>query len=403
MTRPGLVVVSPIPPAQTGIADYTARLLPELVKHWNVTVVVADDDPVPDEYRPDMAVVPYSAWRSVRRVVRADRILYALGNSRHHLHVPDMCQTHGGVVLAHDVRMTALHCLRAAVHPDPHALSTLVGTVHGLEVEREIRSIEDRAPVVESFAEVRRRLEDLNVFLLAPTVIGADLVAVHSHTAARLARLELSRRGCQPVSVVSFGLPPVSVSDRDPRSGLISSFGMVEPEKNPCLIIEALASVRRRIREAHLRLIGPVSTSLDYRLRGLARRLGVEDAFVCTGKVDDKQYREELAMASIAVQMKSRVNGESSAAVGDCLSEGVPVVVSAVGAQRELPADAVVHVPGDVRPHELADILHRILTDRPWQDRLSEGGRSFAQSNSPAKAVADLNALLESAPPPRDL
>jgi len=147
MRRPGLVVVSPLPPAWSGIADYTWRLIPHLSEHWEVSVVVADDDPEPEIGSDEVQVFKVHEWPWAHRMIGAERMLLCLGNSYHHLHVPEMCRAHGGVVLAHDVRSTAFHCLRAAASPDRHLLSRLVEDRHGPELGREVRAMEDLSPV----------------------------------------------------------------------------------------------------------------------------------------------------------------------------------------------------------------------------------------------------------------
>src|ERR1700759_4111118 len=160
MSRPGLLLASPVPPALTGIADYTARLLPYLAEDWELTVLIGDDDPSPRDA--PVRVIRFSDWDRVRRLVHADRMLLCLGNSRFHLHVPAFTARHGGVVLAHDVRMTALQCLIAKGSHDPHALSGVVWERHGRELGSEIRDMELRCPIQESFQELRSRLESAN-------------------------------------------------------------------------------------------------------------------------------------------------------------------------------------------------------------------------------------------------
>ena len=143
--------------------------------------------------------------------------------------------------------------------------------------------MEELSPVAECFDEVRRRLEEANALLLGAAISGAHSVLVHTRLAARLARLELKDMGI-PVSVVPFGHPsPWSVA-RCPVEGRISSFGMVEPEKHPTLLIEALAIVHATVPTATLRFVGPIGRGMTDPLERLAARLSVAEAvFVRTG------------------------------------------------------------------------------------------------------------------------
>jgi glycosyltransferase involved in cell wall biosynthesis len=398
--RPGLVVVSPLPPAWSGIADYTARLIPHLREHWDVSVVVANGDPEPTFVADEVQVFRVGAWRWAQSLIGAERMLLCLGNSQHHLHVPELCDVHGGVVLAHDVRMTALHCLRAAASLDRHQLSRIVDGRHGPELAREIRALEVRAPVAESFAEVRRRLEDANALLFGAAIPGAHSVCVHSRLAARLARLELHDTGI-PVSVVPFGCPSPGSAPREPIRGRIASFGMVEPEKQPALLLEALAVVRTTMPEATLRFVGPLGGGMADLLGRLASRLGVAEAVSWTDRVDDAEYRDELARAAVSVQLRAVVNGEASAAAADCLAAGIPTIVTAIGAHAELPTGATIQARAGASAHEIADHLRAVLSDRDLQQKLSRAALEHAERSSFSAAAAALTEKLSTAPPIR--
>lgn len=397
MTRQGLAVVSPIPPARTGIADYTWRLLPHLADLWDVTVVVADEDPQPTAVPDQLRVVTASEWRWAQRAFGARRMLICLGNSGFHLHVPELCKSHGGVVLAHDVRMTGFHCLRALGSPDRHYLSTIVEERYGPELATEIRSMEDRAPIAESFSEIRRRLEDANALLLGAAVPGASAVCVHSRLAARLASLDLHGSGI-PVSVVPFALPCPWTGARRPVEGRVSSFGMVEPEKQPALLVEALAVLRGWVPNATLRLVGPLGGGMHPLLESTAKRLGVLEAVSWTDRVIEADYREELAQAAVAAQLRSIANGETSAATADCLSAGIPTLVSAIGSQAELPTSAALHVPAGADAYEIASSLRTLLLDRSMQTRLTRAARQYARSSTFPAAAGALTELLLKAP-----
>lgn len=401
MTRPTLVLASPLPPAWSGIADYTARLLPHLAKHWELVVVVADDDPPPLAALEQVTVIHARSWEWYRHLGRLDRLLLCLGNSQFHLHVPEMCARHGGVVLAHDVRMTALHCLRAAASADRHMLSALIAARHGPQLAGEIRAMEERAPVHECFNEVRARLEAANALLLGPAVCGADAVVVHSRLAARLATLDLPESG-PPVSVVPFGHPDPDPGP-DTRAGtVIATFGGVEPEKQPVTLVNALATVRQRIPDATLRFVGSLpNPSLRPLLEQTAARLGVADAVHYCGRLDADAYAAELRRATIAVQLRGVVNGEASAAVADCLAAGIPTVVTDIGAHAELPDTVAVRVPPRITGARLGQDLGRLLEDTERRSRLERSAREYAAGSSFAVAAEALTQALEAAPPPR--
>lgn len=398
MSTPRLAVVGPLPPSWSGIADYTARLLPHLQEAWDVVAVVPDGEPLPGPDAVDCPVVHSSSWPWVVGATNVDRMLVCLGNSRFHIDAPAILTRHGGVVLAHDVRMTALQCLIAVASPDPHYLSSVVANRHGPELAGVIRRIEDRTSIASAFSEARRRLEDVNALLLRPTIGRADRVVVHSETAARLAALELGDRAAPPIDVVPFGHPRPA-EDHDRGGSVVAAFGMIAPEKQPDKLIESFAIAMKEHPAAELRLVGEAGPAYLDHLRAVAQRCGVAPSVTFTGRCDPSAYEQHLRQATIAVQLRSVVNGEASASLADCFAHGLPVVVSRVGAQAELPPDVADQTPVDASPEQLAAQISSLLANGARRKRLSEGCIQWAEQHSFAAAAAALTQVLRAAPP----
>jgi glycosyltransferase involved in cell wall biosynthesis len=142
-----------------------------------------------------------------------------------------------------------------------------------------------------------------------------------------------------------------------------------------------MAIVRRQHRDARLVFVGPTATT------DIA---GAE----FTGAVDADVYRDWLNRASVAVQLRVSTNGESSGAVGDCLTAGVPTIVTAIGPARDLPDDAVVKVGADVDVATLAARITALLDETDARRRLHDGGRRYAAEHSFARAARALYDLL---------
>ncbi|MBV9672622.1 MAG: hypothetical protein JO076_07325, partial [Verrucomicrobia bacterium] len=98
--RPALAFISPLPFERTGIADYSARLLPCLAKHYEIICVV--DQPE----RIDPSICSQFPIRDMRwfekNGVKFPRILYQLGNSPAHRHMLPLLEQFPGVIVLHD-------------------------------------------------------------------------------------------------------------------------------------------------------------------------------------------------------------------------------------------------------------------------------------------------------------
>ncbi len=401
MSKPSLLVVSPLPPAWSGIANYTDQMLGSLARDWKITVMIGDGEEQPRDIDGEMSIIHRSSERWLFAVEPPQRILHHIGNSAYHLHVPDLVARHGGVVLAHDVRMNALQCFRAFRSNSQNALSTMVERRHGSRLADEFRSWEARGGVTKHFHEVRSRLDEINAYLLGAAVEGADAIAVHSEFARRIALTELP--GSTAVSVVPFGHRPTRPRQhgRIGQASTVSTFGFVAPEKNALLLIEAFATAVNAQPGLQLRFVGHVDPAFHRHLLDRAAQFGVSQAVHFTGRVTDTEYLHELEIADVAVQLRALANGEASAAIADCLSASAPTLVTDFGAQGALPNDAVWKVPFGIDPQGLANEMLLVLGDSAVREQLSARARSYADANSFDNAASALTTLLLASPATR--
>ena len=98
--RPLLAFVSPLPPEQTGIADYSAKLLPDLARHYEIICIV-DQPEVTDGWITAELPIRNVSWFE-ENVGRFERILYQLGNSLSCKHMFAIIERSPGVVDLHD-------------------------------------------------------------------------------------------------------------------------------------------------------------------------------------------------------------------------------------------------------------------------------------------------------------
>ena len=98
--RPRLAYVSPLPPQRSSIADYSVELLPELARHYDIDVIVAQPT-VADPWIHANCPIRDLAWFK-QNGHSFDRILYHFDNSTFHQYMFDLLESHPGVVVLHD-------------------------------------------------------------------------------------------------------------------------------------------------------------------------------------------------------------------------------------------------------------------------------------------------------------
>jgi glycosyltransferase involved in cell wall biosynthesis len=388
--RPRIAFVSPLPPQRSGVADYSRRLLRELVRLVDVDAFV------------DVRYGPSEAPRgvSLRRLhvfeqaeaARGgyDATVVCLGNSEHHAEALALLTRRPAVVLAHEVRLTGLYAWSALERPDlePRSFWEALDSMYPDRLPPEL----GRSGWL-NFPEYDR----YGVLMAREAIARSTRYLVHSSYAATLARLEAAVDDTSKIAVVPFGFPDPTDS-APPRDALVATFGLVAPVKQTAKIVEAFALVAEQRPDAVLAVVGPsVSTEETKRIREAAARRGVSERVRVTGDLPPERFRSWLKRTTVAVELRATSNGESSASVADCLAAGVPTIATAVGSTRELPTNCIVGVDRDVSVVDLAAEITSLLDDPERRSRLSEAGRQHARANSFADAARGLvEAIFES-------
>jgi glycosyltransferase involved in cell wall biosynthesis len=415
--RARVAFVTPLPPAPSGIAAYSFRLIEEIVASDEVALDVFADGPTPSPTAPVGApVYAAPALLAVERLTgRYDRVVYTLGNSHHHLGALALLRERSGVVVSHDVRLTNLYRHETG-DPGllPHGLAARIREMYG----------ESLPPGLGEYNEIQPGDLARYGLLMAREAIGlSEVFLVTSRAAAALARVDAGPPLAGRIDVLPFAVEsprdsrsafaemaeapkdcPIAARwwgrSPEPRSDrpVVAHFGIVDPVKAPELLVDAFASLVRgagRADDAMLAFVGPVSEDLARALADRASAQGIGDLLALTGPLPQERYRAWLAAATLAVQLRRSFNGEASAAVGECLASGVPTVATNLGWLRELPREAVELVPASVDAEGLTAVLAGLLADPARRALLAGAGRDFAARQTfAATARALLAAIL---------
>ena len=164
--------------------------------------------------------------------------------------------------------------------------------------------------------------------------------------------------------------------------------------KQPDRLLAAFAALAHDRPSLRLAFVGPVAAGLRRDLETTVADLGLGDSVIVTGVVGAAEYQQWLATTTVAVQLRAAFSGEASAAVGDCLSSGIPTVVTGIGWLGELPNDVAVKVAPDVGAAELAGAIADLLDDPAERARRREAGRRYSLEHSFEAAAAALLAVV---------
>jgi glycosyltransferase involved in cell wall biosynthesis len=362
---------SPIPPERTGVAAYSALLLPEL------------------ERRVDVVVQPRGATESPADV---DLAVYHVGNNvAGHGWIVEALKRHPGLVVLHDAILHNLVADLTIGRGDSRAYVQALEREGG-PIGRELA----RSALVGDLPPLWTvRPED---FSLAGHILEhADGVVVHSRYAEGIVRSSGYSGPVWQIPMAAWPAPAVGEPPGLPRAGspLVGCFGNLGLAKRVPQLLEAFALLRHEHPEALLVLGGDIVPPLE--LGPHLARLGLEEggSVILLGYLAEARLWSLLAACDACVALRWPTMGETSGMAIRALSAACPLVVSDAGWFSELPDSVVAKVPVDEWEVEtLAAYLVRLASDSGLRERLGAAGAEYARREHELGRVADAYAAV---------
>ena len=325
-----LAYFSPLPPARSGIADYSADLLPALAARADVTLFADGAGDVAGLPRRPLDAFPAERWAY-------DLALYHMGNSAHHATIYRMLRRFPGVTVLHDFY---LHHLLAD-------LTLGAGSFAAYAREMGYDLGQAAAPLLRDIRS-GRAVNPLYEVALNQRVIDSSLgLIVHSRTVADWIR---AVRPAARVAVVPQPIPPTRARSRRVELGLpadsllIAAVGQVTTAKQLPLALRAFRRLLDFVPQARFLIVGEVLPEVD--LDRVTAELGIEERVIRLDYVESLDaFNDWAATADVVLNLRYPTLGETSAAALRVMAAGRALVVFDHGWYGELPDDAAVKVP----------------------------------------------------------
>jgi glycosyltransferase involved in cell wall biosynthesis len=384
MPKPSLAFISPLPPAQSGIAGYSAELLKFLSAHYNITVIV--DQSETDLTGIEGNVISQSVdWFKVH-AESFDRRLYQFGNSSFHHHMFELLERYPGVVVLHDFYLSgALNWMDTFVGPPGIFTKELYGS-HGylalLTLFQEgLETVIMRYPLNKSVIE------------------NAAVIVVHSQHSKDIASKWYGENASKDWRVIPHLHSSLQqISKKEARSKLqfeeddfiICSFGIVAPTKLSERLLNAwLNSKLANDQRCHLIFVGENHKGeYGQQLMALINKRGMQERIKITGFASTQSYGYHLAAADMAVQLRTLSRGETSGAVLEVLPHRLPLVINNHGSMAEYPDDIVTKLPDDFSDQQLVQALETLYEDNSFRQKLGQAGYRYVTEHHAPEKVA---------------
>lgn len=369
--KPRLAFVSPLPPERTGIADYSAELLPALAAHYDIEVVVAQNQV--DDLRVDRYSVRDVAWLRAH-AHEIDRVLYQVGNSPFHQHMLPLMREIPGTVVLHDFYMSGLMAWLELHAGADHAWAEALYASHGYGAVRD----RYRDP------ELAKREYPVNLHVLQ----HAQGLIVHSEYSRKLAKQWYGENFADTWEVIPLLRTPAVALDKvavrkqlglDAGDFVVCSFGFLDSTKLNHRVLNAwLRSALAGDKRCKLVFVGEnCGGEYGARLSETTRSSSHGDRIHITGFASPEMFSQYLVAADLAVQLRASSRGETSAAVLDCMNHALPLIVNANGSLAELDLQAVWMLPDEFDDAQLTEAMETLWYEPERRHALGECAREI--------------------------
>ncbi|MCB8959401.1 MAG: glycosyltransferase [Ardenticatenales bacterium] len=374
-----LAFASPLPPTRSGIADFSAALLPYLAAGAELTLFVDRPDLLAPALQVTYPCHPLSELPARR--AEFDLPIYQIGNNSLHAAIYEMALRYPGLTVLHDLDLSQFRGHELLVEQGDFA-------AYGRELARELG--------LPGYAAARRLWLNEAGASAPQTAFHTRLVRrslgmiVHNETARRQLH---EAHGDRPVRHIPLLVDQFPTDNYRARLNLpadafvFAAVGQLNRHKQIAWSLTQFAAVRQDHPEAHFLLVGEALPG-EIDLPGLIRQLGLDGAVHHIDYVPAAtDFLNWTAAADVLVALRQPTLGETSAAALNGMAAARPLIVFDQGWYSELPATVALKLP-PMDEVAFQDCLRHCLTHRPQLAAMGEAALAYVRREHRPETIA---------------
>ena len=378
-----LALFTPLPNIRSGIADYTAELLPFLAKYAEIDIFIDDTYEVEDDYiKANFNIYSYKKFEGMKQ--RYDTLLYQFGNSEFHEYMYDIALKNAGIIVLHDFFLSGLVDYMAHKHNKlDFFIETLNyshpnipqkyfhdGTNYKLDIVRTINTLPMNKQIVES----------------------AKAIIVHSDYAKSLFSHYYKNSTFNIHKIPQLIKTPSqkSIDTKEEHKKLlgfdtdtiiISAFGHITDTKQYDFILDAFhtANICNNTKIKLLFVGDFLSQSYREKITARIQEYNFTEQLLITGYTDDARYRSYLLATDICLNLRINSRGETSRALLMNMAYAKPTIVNDYATFSELPDIATAKVKLNSQEDFLLK-LHQLIEDKEYRATMAKEAYNYISS-----------------------
>ncbi len=390
--------ISPFPPVETGVANYSNHLARELRDYADLHLYTADKEDLDAVLKTRFPI--YTLEELATRYLKYDIVIYNMA-ARGDLFQPylDLLTRYPGIVVVHDINLHNFFY---------HGQAYSNGALGGIESDpyfREMQYNYGTAGAETARAELAgvAPIDPAREFLNRRLTRRSRGVIVHSHWAANKL---LENGDPSPMLVVPHGaqvdpqydqVVSGKVRDMLARRGdfSIAASGYFNRHWRMRPLLHAVAKLKQSGARVVLLLLGELTAEARRTCEELSAELGISGIVMDMGFIKPYDaYLSHLAAVDVVIDMRGSESGGTSGAAMAAMALGKPCIVGDVPQNRELPSRVVFKVPfNDMEIPTLWHTLETLYKYQPLRRSIGQAGRAYVQQQAAWPLVARRIAL----------
>ncbi|MDE6677409.1 MAG: glycosyltransferase, partial [Ruminococcus sp.] len=381
---------TPLPPLESGIADYSDDIIKELCKYCDIDVFVEETYNANSVFPANVSMYSHRAYPA--RFERYADTVFQVGNSEYHFYMYQYIRKYHGTVVLHDYNLHGAfyHYAVTLCRGNYDFYKTLIDTDYH-DTENYINALRNGSSNPDLYGM------ELNSYITD----SADRIIVHSqYSRKKLLQKNIERN----VTVIPLYAEILPLNDRrevkhknsfSADMTVISAFGGIHRTKRIIPIIKAFSRLRKENSNVHLMLVGKPADDIKPELESIISSENLKDCVTITGYTDIEKFKEYIDMSDICLNLRYPYNGETSGSLMRILAKGRCVIVNDIGSFSEIPDNACVKLPsvedmGEVNEsEEIYNALKRLVLNIRERAEKEFNAREYAEKVLDIKYIAE--------------